>query len=110
MSIVAAHPLCGPALTGCRLRNTRSQAVLAIGVGLLFSAIKFVTVAPLPPSLNAQAMSFFTFSRSFGNVLGVTIGSAVLATELRERLPEEYLSTLPSVSAAFSRITYVKEL
>ena len=104
------------------------QAPMAIGVGLLFSVIKFSTVAPLPPALNArkrsltiayrahvltvsaEAMSFFTFSRAFGNVLGITIGSVTMTNELKTRLPSEYLANLPSVSAAFSDIPNIVDL
>jgi hypothetical protein len=48
---------------------------LSIGIGILYAATTYPVLAPLPPSLAGQALAFMVFVRSFGNVLGITVGA-----------------------------------
>ena len=58
-----------------------------------------------------MAMSFHAFSRSFGQVLGITIGGVILNNQLAKKLPEAFLNTLPGgASSAYSNILVVKTL
>lgn len=47
------------------------QVPAAIGLGMLYASTSFAVLAPLPPSLNAPAMSFHAFTRSFGQGEGL---------------------------------------
>ncbi|KAF7794628.1 hypothetical protein EIP86_005764 [Pleurotus ostreatoroseus] len=85
--------------------------LLGIGSGIIYASAYFPVLAPLPVSENAHALAFFSFGRSFAGVWGVTIGSAVLQTQLKKRLPIAFLSQLPGgVSIAFSAIPAIGEL
>jgi hypothetical protein len=81
---------------------------LGIGLGILYAAVNFPVLAPLPPSLNAEAMSFLAFARSFGQVFGIVIGSTTLSNQLKKRMPAEFLNSLPGGPAsAYSHITEI---
>ncbi|KAK4698742.1 hypothetical protein P7C70_g7526, partial [Phenoliferia sp. Uapishka_3] len=83
----------------------------SIGIGLLYAATVFPVLAPLPPRLAGHALAFLVFVRSFGNILGITIGQTVLANELGQRLPAAWVNSLPGgVSAAYSAIPSIKNL
>lgn len=87
------------------------QVVLAIGLGILYASVNFPVLAPLPPSLNAEAMSFLAFARSFGQVLGIVIGSTTLSNQLKKRLPAEFVASLPGgPGSAYSSITEISSL
>lgn len=87
------------------------QVILAIGLGILYAAVNFPVLAPLPPSLNAHAMSFLAFSRSFGQVFGIVIGSTTLSNQLKKRLPAAFLETLPGgPGSAYSHITEISSI
>lgn len=87
------------------------QVPLAVGLGMLYAAPNFAILAPLPPALNAPAMAFGAFTRSFGQVFGITIGSVVLTNQFGERLPQELISQLPGgVAAAYSAIPEIASL
>lgn len=87
------------------------QVIVAIGLGILYAAVNFPVLAPLPPSLNAEAMSFLAFARSFGQVFGIVIGSTTLSNQLRNRLPAEFLSSLPGgPGLAYSHITEIANI
>jgi len=52
-----------------------------------------------------------TFARSFGNILGITVGSVTLANELSQKLPAEYVASLPGgVADAYASIPSIKYL
>lgn len=51
------------------------------------------TLAPLRPDQHPQAMSFYNFARSFGQVFGIAIGSTVLTNSLSSQLPSSFLAT-----------------
>ncbi|KDE09667.1 hypothetical protein MVLG_00073 [Microbotryum lychnidis-dioicae p1A1 Lamole] len=66
--------------------------ITGIGMGILYSATNFPVLAPLKPSQQPHAMAFFAFVRSFGQVLGISIGSTILQNELAKNLPEAFLA------------------
>ncbi|ORY88553.1 iron permease [Leucosporidium creatinivorum] len=83
----------------------------AIGVGLLYAATVFPVLAPLPPALAGKALAFLVFLRSFGNILGITVGSVVLNNELAKRAPKDWVASLPGgLPSAFSAIPTIKHL
>ncbi|CAD6588200.1 MAG: hypothetical protein CYPHOPRED_004288, partial [Cyphobasidiales sp. Tagirdzhanova-0007] len=87
------------------------QAPVGIGLGILYSSTCFAVLAPLDKEHNAQAMSFHAFSKSFGQVFGITIGSLVLNNQLAKKLPTEYLTALPGgPSSAYSAIPNISGL
>ncbi|KAL1941010.1 hypothetical protein VTO73DRAFT_7646 [Trametes versicolor] len=87
------------------------QIVAGIGFGLLFTATTFPILAPLPVELNATALAFFIFVRTFFQAWGITVGATVLQNQLRTRLPGDFLATLPSgVEIAYSVIPQVRNL
>ena len=54
---------------------------------------------------------FSGFTRSFGQVLGITIGATALNNELSSRLPAEYLASLPhGAGSAFGAITQISSI
>jgi len=58
------------------------QAVAGMGAGILYSGLNFPILAPTPPDLNAPALAFLTFARSYGQVFGVTIGGSVMNNQV----------------------------
>lgn len=91
--------------------NIGAQVPISIGLGLLYMAAQFAVLAPLSPTQSAHAMSFFAFSRAFGQVVGITIGTAVLSNELSRKLPPQFLETLHGIpSATFAEIRSLSEL
>lgn len=84
---------------------------LGIGAGIWYAATYFPVLAPLPVSENAHALAFFAFCRSFANVWGVTIGTAVFQTQLQKKLPQEFIAQLPSgVDLSFAIIPIIPTL
>ncbi|KAJ3552285.1 hypothetical protein NM688_g4228 [Phlebia brevispora] len=94
------------------LANTVGYTVLhGVGMGIIYATTYFPVLAPLPVSENAHALAFFSFCRAFALVWGVTIGTAVLQTQLGHRLPAEFLSQFPEgVAIAYSIIPVIKTL
>jgi len=87
------------------------QIVAGVGFGLLFTATTFPILAPLPVRLNANALAFFIFIRSFFQAWGITIGSTVLQNQLRTRLPQEFLALLPAgVQISYAAIPSIRTL
>ncbi|KAI9060770.1 iron permease [Trametes sanguinea] len=87
------------------------QIVAGIGFGLLFTATTFPILAPLPVEVNASALSFFIFIRTFFQAWGITVGATVLQNQLRSRLPGDFLSSLPQgAEIAYSIIPQVPGL
>ncbi|KAM0786353.1 hypothetical protein ACM66B_001824 [Microbotryomycetes sp. NB124-2] len=70
--------------------------LLGIGLGILYSTSQFTVLAPVKPQQQASAMAFFGFVRSFGQVLGISIGATVLQNELNKSLPSEFFKVLAS--------------
>ncbi|KAM5544688.1 hypothetical protein V8D89_001586 [Ganoderma adspersum] len=87
------------------------QIVAGIGFGMLFTATTFPILAPLPVELNASALSFFIFIRTFFQAWGITVGATVLQNQLQSRLPEAFLATLPQgVEISYAAIPQIKDL
>ncbi|KAJ3557853.1 hypothetical protein NM688_g1245 [Phlebia brevispora] len=85
--------------------------LFCFGSGMLYPASYFPVLAPLPVTENAHALAFFSFCRSFAQVWGVTIGSVVLQTQLKRRLPASFTSQLPGgVAIAYSAIPVIHAL
>lgn len=56
-------------------------------------------------------MSFLAFSRSFGQVFGIVIGSTTLSNQLKRRMPAEFLASLPGgPGTAYSHITEISSI
>ncbi|PPQ78839.1 hypothetical protein CVT26_011850 [Gymnopilus dilepis] len=78
------------------------QMIASAGFGLLF-ATTFSVLAPLEVMLNAPALAFLTFMRTFPKSWGVTIGATIIQNVLKRHLPEEFISNFTSASD----LTYV---
>ncbi|GJE99893.1 MFS general substrate transporter [Phanerochaete sordida] len=86
-------------------------ALAGVGAGFLYQATYYPVLAPLPVAQNAHAMALFSFCRVFAGVWGVTIGTAVLQTQLTSRLPADFLAAYPQgVAAAYSIIPTIAAL
>ncbi|KAF7378339.1 putative iron permease [Mycena sanguinolenta] len=72
------------------------QAVLGVGLGIIWISTQFPILAPLPFSNNAHALAFFTFVRCFSQTWGVVFGGTILQNALRSRLPSNFLETFGS--------------
>ncbi|GJE88925.1 MFS general substrate transporter [Phanerochaete sordida] len=87
------------------------QIPLGIGLGIVWISTQFPILAPLPYSNNARALGFFTFTRSLAQSLGIVVGGTILQNELRAKLPEAFLATLPQgVQIAYSAIPQINAL
>ena len=118
-----------------RVRRASPRVVLcegADGARGQFTATTFPILAPLPVELNASALAFFIFVRTFFQVRGepdvrvvsaprpltsatqawgITVGATVLQNQLRARLPRAFLATLPrGVEISYAAITQVRGL
>ncbi|EIN06465.1 iron permease [Punctularia strigosozonata HHB-11173 SS5] len=93
------------------------QMIMGISFGFLY-ATTFSVLAPLPPTLNAQALSFLMFVRTFSQSWGIAIAASVLQNELLARLPLSALrdalpdhSFLPgSGDLSYALIPLIKQL
>ncbi|TFK91581.1 iron permease [Polyporus arcularius HHB13444] len=87
------------------------QIVAGIGFGMLFTATTFPILAPLPVEVNASALAFFIFVRTFFQAWGITVGATVLQNQLRSRLPTDFLASLPSgVEISYATIPQIQNL
>ncbi|TNY24273.1 major facilitator superfamily domain-containing protein [Rhodotorula diobovata] len=85
--------------------------VSALGIGILYAASVFPILAPLPPSIAGQALSFQMLVRTFGNVLGISIGATTMTNVLAKKLPQAYLDIVPGGTAgAYSSIPLIRGL
>ncbi|KZT60147.1 iron permease [Calocera cornea HHB12733] len=87
------------------------EIFLGVGVGIVWTSVKFPILAPLPVSRNASAMALYMFSRIFAQTFGITIGSAVLQNELKTRLPASFLAQFPAgVDVSVAAIPFISTL
>ncbi|KAL5495946.1 hypothetical protein ACEPAI_1410 [Sanghuangporus weigelae] len=87
------------------------QVLIGLGLGILMTTAFFPVLAPLPVSLNANALAFFMFVRFFSQIWGVTVGGTILQNELQKRLPAEFLQKFPEgTSVAYSIIPVIPTL
>ncbi|ORY63676.1 iron permease [Leucosporidium creatinivorum] len=85
--------------------------LMGMGLGVLYASTNFPVLAPLKPSQQPHAMAFFGFTRAFGQVFGIAIGSTVLQNQLTKNLPSEFTSQLGGSSEiAFSAIPLISGL
>ncbi|GAA6050530.1 hypothetical protein JCM3770_005585 [Rhodotorula araucariae] len=85
--------------------------VSALGIGILYASTVFPILAPLPPSIAGQALSFQMLVRTFGNVLGISIGATTMTNVLGKKLPQAYLDLVPGGRAgAYSSIPLIRGL
>ncbi|EJU06528.1 hypothetical protein DACRYDRAFT_113213, partial [Dacryopinax primogenitus] len=87
------------------------EVLTGCGLGIVWTAVRFPVIAPLPVSRNASAMAFFIFSRTFTETFSITIGSAVLQNQLSVRLPAGFLALFPGdVDVSFAAIPFIPTL
>ncbi|KAK7061333.1 MFS domain-containing protein [Favolaschia claudopus] len=87
------------------------QIIVAIGIGMLFSAPIFPLLAPLPPNRAAAALALFSFTRSFFQTWGITISSTILQNMLKKKLPAEFIGRFPEgFEIAYAAIPIIKQL
>ncbi|KAJ6572152.1 iron permease [Mycena capillaripes] len=87
------------------------QALIGVGMGIIYVTAYFPVLAPIPVSQNAPALAFFTFLRNFALIWGVTIGGTVLQNELTMRLPPAFLAQFPGgTQIVFEVIPSIRDL
>ncbi|EKM60399.1 uncharacterized protein PHACADRAFT_155539 [Phanerochaete carnosa HHB-10118-sp] len=85
--------------------------LFGIGSSFLYLGTYYPVLALLPATENARAMAFFQFCQSFSTIWGATIGTAVLQTQLKKRLPAEFINELPGgIAIVYSAITVIPGL
>ncbi|GAA6025386.1 hypothetical protein JCM11491_002701 [Sporobolomyces phaffii] len=84
--------------------------IVGFGVGMLYSASNFPILAPVTPAQQPFASAFYGFTRSFGQVFGIAIGSTVLQNRLNSLLPAAFLDQFGSGDIAFAAIPVIKTL
>ncbi|BGP49770.1 hypothetical protein JCM10450v2_005675 [Rhodotorula kratochvilovae] len=86
--------------------------IIGMGLGMLYAATNFPVLAPLKPSQQPHAITFFGFVRSFGQVFGIAIGSTIFSNELTKNLPEEFASQFGEMTGdiAYALIPQIKTL
>jgi len=68
------------------------SAFPAIGGGIIFATTYFPVLSPLPVSMNAQALSMFAFTRSMGQIWGISFGATMLTNQLARTLPPQFVA------------------
>lgn len=99
-------------VTSTRGAQIGFQVICGIGLGMIWPAPSYPVLAPLPASETAHALALFAFVRNFAQTFGVTIGSAILQNELKEKLPAAFLDSVSTrgVELAYSLIPNVGRL
>ncbi|KAG8939282.1 hypothetical protein FRC04_006722 [Tulasnella sp. 424] len=82
------------------------QIIEGFGLGVLYSAPQFPILASIPVTETAHALAFFTFTRSYAQTWGVTIGATILQNELKRKLPQSFVETLTSTGGHGVKIAY----
>jgi len=92
------------------------EAVVGLGLGLLYPSITLGTQSSVPPTEAAMASTMVLFFRNFGQALGVAIGGAILQNRMQSILSgSNILALLPSGmtgdgSEAISLVALVNKL
>lgn len=84
--------------------------ILGCGLGVGYAAINFPVLAPLETTQQPAAAAFLAFSRSFGQVLGITLGGTILNNQLAIHLPSDYSNSIGGANSAFANIPTIKYL
>ncbi|KAF5348323.1 hypothetical protein D9756_010455 [Leucocoprinus leucothites] len=71
------------------------EFIAGIGFGMLYVVTTFPILSPLPVSDNGSALGLYIFIRSFFSAWGITIGSTILENQLKVKLPEAFIQSLP---------------
>ncbi|KAJ7050784.1 major facilitator superfamily domain-containing protein [Mycena amicta] len=91
----------GAALLGTITENSKRataigfQILIGAGIGLAYVGTYFPVLAPIPVTLNAQALAYFFFLRQFALIWGVTVGGTILQNRLTATLPADFLARFP---------------
>ncbi|KAI5118634.1 hypothetical protein M0805_000010 [Coniferiporia weirii] len=94
-----------------RIASICYQIIFGLGLGTLMTSTFFPILAPIPVSLNANALAFMMFVRFFSQIWGVTVGGVILQNGLQKRLPAEFVATFPAGTAiAYSIIPAIANL
>lgn len=67
--------------------------VPGLGMGMLFTSMAMAVFAASKPVDVAYAASFFTFTRTFGNCVGVAVGGAIFQNQIKINLKDYPLLT-----------------
>ncbi len=59
---------------------------VGIGTGMLFTAMAMSIQAACDPALNAHAVAFFSFLRTFGQSVGVAVSGVIFQNVLKQKL------------------------
>ncbi|TNY20768.1 major facilitator superfamily domain-containing protein [Rhodotorula diobovata] len=86
------------------------SVVAGIGLGMLYAATNFPILAPLKPSQQPYAITFFGFVRSFGQLFGITISSTIMSNQLSMKLPDAFVGGEITGDAAYALIPQIKNL
>ncbi|KAL9715560.1 hypothetical protein Ac2012v2_000001 [Leucoagaricus gongylophorus] len=87
------------------------ELIAGIGFGMLYVVTTFPILSPLPVSDNGSALGLYIFIRSFFSALGIAIGSTVLENELKVKLPEAFVQSLPrGLELSYSAIPQISTL
>ncbi|KAL8277269.1 hypothetical protein RQP46_010338 [Phenoliferia psychrophenolica] len=85
--------------------------MIGSGLGILSTGINFAVQAPLAPKLQPAAAGFYILVRTFGQLMGVTIGATIFQNELAKKVPAAFLATVPDPSVvAFAAIPSIELL
>ncbi|EJF60042.1 MFS general substrate transporter [Dichomitus squalens LYAD-421 SS1] len=87
------------------------QFLMAAGVGIVWAAVIYPVLAPLPVTRIAAALGFFSFCRSFAQTWGITIAGVILQNQLKSRLPKSFVARYPEgVEIAYATIPMIPSL
>ncbi|KAM0746523.1 MFS general substrate transporter [Meredithblackwellia eburnea MCA 4105] len=82
-----------------------------MGLGFLQTCTTFPIQAPLEPRMQPAAMGLLTFVRSFGNVLGLSIGGVVAQNYLTDNMPKAFVDVFPpGTDLTFVGVAYVNSV
>jgi len=87
------------------------STISGMGIGILTVVTYYPILAPIPLSLNTNAIGLYMFLRYLAQVWGVTVGGTILQNELKQRLPSEFIALFPNgTSIAYSIIPAISTL
>ncbi|KAJ7060722.1 iron permease [Mycena amicta] len=94
-----------------RMRVIGFELLIGSGIGIIYVGAYFPVLAPIPVTLNTQALAYFFFLRQFALIWGVTIGGTILQNKLASSLPPAFLAEFPGgTEIAFAIIPSINKL